>query len=114
LSESDDPAAMPVYRFLNKVLGSVHFYTISEAERDAVIANYPDVFDYEGVAYYAYAEGDQPVDAMPVYRFLNKTLGSAHFYTISEAEKDAVIANYPDVFEYEGIAYYAFDVPAEN
>lgn len=114
LSNSEYPDAQPVYRFLNKPLGSVHFYTISEAEKDAVIANYPDVFQYEGVAYYAYAPGFQPEDAKPVYRFLNLSLGSAHFYTISEVEKDAVIANYPDVFQYEGVAYYAFDDPSAN
>ena len=112
IDEADAPEAKPVYRFLNLDLGSVHFYTLSETEKDAVISNYPDTFDYEGVAYYAYASGDQPIDALPVYRFLNLSLGSAHFYTISEAEKDAVIANYRDVFSYEGIAFYAFDRPA--
>lgn len=114
LDNSEYPDAKPVYRFLNKTLGSVHFYTISETEKDAVVDLYPDVFQYEGIAYYAYAPGDQPEDAKPVYRFLNLTLGSAHFYTISEAEKDAVIANFPDVFEFEGIAYYAFDDPSSN
>ena len=54
----------------------------------------------------------KPIDAMPVYRFLNKTLGSAHFYTMSEEEKDAVVANYSDVFQYEGIAFYAYDRPS--
>ena len=112
LSGSEYPDSQPVYRFLNKTLGSVHFYTISEEEKDTVIANYPDIFEYEGVAYYAYSSEKKPIDAMPVYRFLNKTLGSAHFYTMSEAEKDAVIANYPDVFQYEGVAYYAFDRPS--
>jgi lysophospholipase L1-like esterase len=116
LNELDEPEAKPVYRFLNLALGSVHFYTISEEEKNTVITNYPNIFEYEGIAYYAYAPGDQPIGAYPVYRFLNLNLGSTHFYTISEEEKNAVITNYPDIFKYEGIAFYAFDrpVPTDN
>ncbi len=55
------------------------------------------------------AEAPDPelVDAFrPVYRFFNLETGG-HFFTISEGEKDAVQENYPDLFRYEGIGFYA-------
>jgi hypothetical protein len=45
-------ATDPVYRFWSPYSGS-HFYTISQAERDYVIATWPDYWDYEGVAFNA-------------------------------------------------------------
>ncbi len=95
----------PVYRFWSGPLAS-HFYTISESEKDYVIATYPGIWTYEGVAFYAYQEGEQPVETQPVHRFWSNRLGS-HFYTMNEAEKDFVIAAYPETWSYEGIAWYA-------
>ena len=46
-------ATKPVYRFWSDVL-STHFYTISETQRDWLIANYPTVWTYENIAWYAY------------------------------------------------------------
>ncbi|HQU50529.1 MAG TPA: Ig-like domain-containing protein, partial [Casimicrobiaceae bacterium] len=91
----------PVYRFFNSQTGT-HFYTISTAERDFVLARYPQ-FLYEGPAYFAYpnAQGGN----LPVYRFFNTRTGT-HFYTQSEAEKNFVLATYP-VFAFEGPAYWA-------
>lgn len=43
----------------------------------------------------------------PVYRFWSDKL-SAHFYTISETEKDKLIEKYADTWRYEGIAFYAY------
>jgi hypothetical protein len=99
----------PVYRFWSP-LNSAHFYTISEAERDSVIATYPDsIWTYEGVAFYAYPSGSQPDGTSAVYRFWSPLL-SGHFYTISEVEKNAVIATYPpSVWTYEDIAWYAYE-----
>ena len=97
--------ASPVYRFYN-TRTATHFYTISQAERDNVIAQYP-WFTYEGPVFYAYT-AQQP-GTSPVYRFFNTQTGT-HFYTISEAEKNSVIANYP-VFAFEGPVYYASTVP---
>ena len=42
-----------------------------------------------------------------VYRFWSAAL-SSHFYTVSDDEKNALIAQYPDVWTYEGVAYHAF------
>lgn len=93
-----DPS--PVYRFYNTKTGT-HFYTISAAERDTVVAQYP-WFTLEGVAYYAFTAPE--AGDSPVYRFYNTSTGS-HFYTISQQERDKVIASYP-VFTYEGPVYY--------
>jgi len=93
--------ASPVFRFYNTKTGT-HFYTISQAERDGVIANYPQ-FAYEGAVFYAFTTAQSGM--LPVYRFYNNSLGT-HFYTQSETEKNYVIANYP-VFTYEGAVYYA-------
>ncbi len=92
---------VPVYRFYNKVTGT-HFYTTSQSERDGVVAYYPQFVD-EGAAFHA-----MPVDGadgrVPVFRFFNKSTG-AHFYTASAAERDKVLATYPNLV-YEGIAFY--------
>jgi hypothetical protein len=43
-----------VYRFYSEKL-TTHLYTMDEYEKSQIIANYPpDVWKYEGVAYYAY------------------------------------------------------------
>ncbi len=97
-----------VYRFWSPVLGC-HFYTIDEAERDRVINNYPDVWNYEGPVFSACKDQSQP-GLKPVYRFWS---GWSHFYTIDEAEKDYVVQNYPDVWTLEGIAFYAYPAGAQ-
>ena len=45
----------PVYRFYNVQRGT-HFYTISTSERDFVIANYPQIFIFEGPVFSAYTQ----------------------------------------------------------
>jgi predicted outer membrane repeat protein len=92
-----------VYRFYSPTDG-VHFYTISPAERDNLIAYYPQFWMYEGRAYGACATASDDGLA-PVYRFWS---GRSHFYTISESERDYLIANFPSVWTYEGIAFYAY------
>jgi len=96
----------PVYRFWSGQ-NSAHFYTIDEAEKNHIIANYDYVWTFEGVAFYAHPEGEQPTSASPVYRFWSDVL-SRHFYTMSEAERDYLIDNYPIIWTYEGIAWYAY------
>ncbi len=107
-SSQDSVAGLaPVYRFWSPTYAA-HFYTISETERDDVIAQFPDDWTYEGPVFYAYPDGSQPADASPVYRFWSDPY-HAHFYTISETEKDNVIATWPDEWTYECIAWYAYD-----
>jgi hypothetical protein len=100
------PNLIPVYRFWSPV-SSAHFYTIRESEKDKLIADFAEVWTYEGIAFYAYPEGAQPPECKAVYRFWNGR-DKAHFYTISEAERDKVIDEYAAVYEYEGVAFYAY------
>jgi hypothetical protein len=48
----------------------------------------------------------------PVYRFFNTQTGT-HFFTISEAEKNNIIATLPH-FTYEGIAWYCYTAPPDG
>jgi hypothetical protein len=98
--------ARPVYRFWAASTAS-HFFTIDPNERDRLIRDWPDYWIYEGPVFAAFPEGLQPADAYPVHRFW--FVGEAdHFYTIDEAEKQWLIENYPDVWQYEGIAFYIY------
>jgi uncharacterized repeat protein (TIGR01451 family) len=93
-----------VYRFWSPTLQG-HFYTASPAERDKLIVNWSDDWSYEGIAYYVYATGPQPVGTLPVYRFWSPTFRH-HFYTISVSERDALIAQWSQTWIYEGPVWY--------
>lgn len=93
----------PVFRFFNTNSGG-HFFTINEAERDYVIENLSDSLNYEGTGFYA-SEIDT-AQTEEVYRFYNTSSGG-HFFSTSEAERDYVIENLSDTFNFEGIAFYA-------
>lgn len=92
----------PVHRFQNKLNGS-YLYTIYDTERADIVANYAATFAYEGVAWYA--QQTPGTGWSPLYRFRNKTNGT-YLFSAYESEKDAIVANYPDVFALEGIGYY--------
>ena len=104
--ERSDPNAAPVYRFWSPVL-SAHFFTISEAEKEALIKNYAAVWNFDGVAFHAFPEGRQPADSRPVYRFWSATL-SSHIYTTDENERDNLISNFANVWTFEGTAWYVY------
>jgi Bacterial Ig-like domain (group 2)/Repeat of unknown function (DUF5648) len=92
----------PVHRFQNKLNGS-YLYTIYDAERANIAATLSATFAYEGVAWYA--RQTPGTGWSPLYRFRNKTNGT-YLFSAYESEKDAIVANYPAIFELEGIAYY--------
>jgi hypothetical protein len=108
-----DPNVMPIYRFWSRK-GSGHFFTMSEGERDKLLAScewkaavtvgYPQPWIYEGIAFYAQMPGRQDKNAIPVYRFWSGTL-SRHVYTTNEAEKTE-LSRMPTIWQYEGIAWY--------
>jgi predicted outer membrane repeat protein len=95
----------PVYRFWSASLGT-HFYTISGGERDKLVNKYSHVWQFEGVAFYAFY---RPTAASlePVYRFWSPTLGS-HFWTADEDQKNRIISQMSDTWVYEGIVFYAY------
>ncbi len=82
-------------------------YTMSVAERDQIMRDWPDVWAYEGPVFAAFPEGKQPADAYAVHRFWSNQLGH-HFYTIDEAEKQWLMDNYSNIWAYEGIVWYAY------
>lgn len=110
VSPASEFLAKPVYRFWSSEQSS-HFYTISEAEKDRVIAIYtPYQWQYERVE--GCALPSQEDDSLPVYRFYSSPL-TLHRFTISEEEKDSLMAM-PETFKYEGIAWYAYTYQKEG
>ncbi|HHX58669.1 MAG TPA: hypothetical protein GX706_02795 [Candidatus Moranbacteria bacterium] len=95
-----------VYRFYSRN-DQVHFYTNSEDEKNFVAAtNPPEQWWCEGVAWQAF--NNQNKGQLPVHRFYSQNY-RAHFYTISEEEKQYIINTYSkETWQYEGVAYYAF------
>ena len=93
-----------MYRFWSNTY-SRHFFTISETNKNTLINDYGNIWTYEGIAFYAYADGTQPEWARPVHRFWSASLNS-HFYTIDENEKNIVLGM-GDTWTYEGVAWYA-------
>lgn len=83
-------AKIPIYRFYSPTSGT-HFYTPSEQERDTVMARWPHIWSYEGIAYTV----DPAKNSQPLYRF----------YTASEAERDLVLARWMNVYQYDGETY---------
>jgi len=100
-----DIVPVSIYRFFNKIKGN-HFYTKNATEKNNIITTLSNEWNYEGVAYKAY---DYSVSAniLPLYRFWNKKTGF-HFYTQNEGEKNNLINNLSDTWNYEGVAYYAY------
>lgn len=98
--------AQPVYRLWSQAM-QVSFYTMNQAEKDAVLANSGDVWESRQVAWYAFPEEAHPPDTQPVYRFWSGAVRS-HFYTINPGEKDRLIADASHVWTYEGVAWYAY------
>jgi hypothetical protein len=92
----------PVHRFWSDTFMG-HFYTISEEEKNMVQAEWSDIWTYEGVAYYAFSS--YQAGSKPLYRFWSDQY-VGHFYTTSVEEKDNIIANWPDIWTYEGVAYF--------
>jgi len=97
---------VPVYRFWSNVLAT-HFYTIDEVKRDELINEYPNLWIYETIAFYVFPVGQQPEDAVPVYRFWSEGL-ARHFYTADEGERDELLKDHSGLWAYEGVVWYAF------
>ncbi len=92
----------PLYRFYNRVSKS-HFYTASLDEANHVIVTWSHIFTYDGPTYSVSPIAGAGMS--PVHRFYNLRNGS-HFYTASTQEADMVIATWPDVYRYEGPAFW--------
>ena len=91
------PGTDPLYRLFKEGTPS-HFYTMSAAERDAVIA---DGYIYEQDAGYMYTSNQPGTD--PLYRLFRPSFG--HFYTMSASERDSLVSS---GYTYEEIAGYMY------
>ncbi len=105
---SGAPVLAPVYRFYN-FTNNTHFFTPSAEEANSVIANYPKVFRYEGIAYYT----NPANNTQPLYRFYNRN-SSSHFYTASAEEAAHIIATWPTIFQLDGQTYSVNPTPVAN
>ncbi len=97
------PGLQPVHRLWSPVLQR-HFYTIRPTEKDAVLAgSLKGTWTYEGVAFYAFAEGRRPPDAVPVHRVSD---GHAeHSWAITwKTEKIGTVPNNDRVAWYAHVA----------
>jgi hypothetical protein len=94
-----------VYRFWSPATDR-HFYTVDEAEKDKLIADYSTVCTFERPVFYAWTTPYDP-NLAPVYRFWSSA-SSSHFYTIKEAEKNKLIHSFSDTWTCEGVAFYAY------
>lgn len=93
---------LPVFRFFDKTNGT-HFFTASQSERDAIVSSRADL-QLEGVGLNSLNASTQPSGATAVFRFFDSIHGT-HFYTASQAEKDAVAATRADL-KFEGVGFY--------
>jgi len=96
----------PVYRFYNIQQGG-YFYTVSKKTRDWVIKTKSDIWDYQGVGFYAYSS--RKSGTLPVYKFQNRA-NSSYYYTISEKTRDWLIETEvkQEDWRYDGIGFYAY------
>ena len=95
-------ALSPVYRFYSPRTKG-HFFTMNETEKNNLIATAAHIWNFEGVAYYAYRT--QVPGTVPLYRFYSPG-AKGHFYTRNEGEKNGLIANSSRIWNFEGVAYY--------
>ena len=102
---SDEP--LPIHRFYSKAYKG-HFFTISEEEKEDLIAHNPN-WKYEGVAYQAYT--NEAAGTTALFRFYSKGY-RGHFFTIDADEAEAVKRNRN--WKYEGIAYYVYPEEVEG
>lgn len=108
ISDEANPfVAVPnaVYRFYNLSNGT-HFYTPSADEALTVMARWSNVYQYEGISYFA----DPAKNTQPLYRFYNNRTGS-HFYTASLDEANTVIARWSSIYAFEGQTYSVCPTP---
>ena len=99
---------VPLYRFWSDNFRA-HFFTASEGEKAFIVDNDPNWF-LEGITYYVVALDENKIctgtQGSKVYRFWSDTY-SKHFYTISENERDLVLANDPN-WSLEGEVFCGF------
>jgi len=93
--------------FQNKATGA-QFWTLSGREKDRLLTVYHELWTCEGVGWYAYVAPDAKPGLLPVYRFWSPAQDK-HFYTMSESEKEKVLAESTGgKWISEGAVFYVF------
>lgn len=105
-AQSNIPGTQPVRRFHSAELNT-HFYAIESAEAQRLRHDSTGNWQYQGTAFYAYPQGEQPTDASPVYRFWSGRLRH-HLFTMDEQEKHSLQRRHADTWTYEGVAWYGY------
>lgn len=105
-AESAIPGLVPVHRFHSPTLKG-YFYTLSPSEVEKLTQDYPDQWRYQGIAFYAFAQLDQPHGTIPVHRLWSPSL-QCHLYTADEMEVKQLKTMYNDTWVYEGVAWYTY------
>jgi hypothetical protein len=97
----------PVYEFRSPSTGNC-LWTITESEKDLLLSMYSrQVWDYVGIACYAYTQAEARAGLRAVHRFWSGAQ-QQHFYTTDERQKEAILQGPDRTWTYEQIAFYAF------
>jgi len=105
-----EPNLAPVYRLWSESLRR-HWYTLDPDQRDALMAGDDDLWIYEGVAFYVYPPGCEPAGTTAVHRYWAEPWTDS-LYTASQKERFTLASLYPDLWQHQGVAWYAY--PAEE
>ena len=99
--ETPDPITGAVFSFLDLDTG-VYFYANSEAERDELLADEPDL-----IAELGYKAADPLAkNAREVFSFFNEDTG-AYLYTVNENKKEFIEDNFDSYFQ-ESDSFFVF------
>lgn len=95
----------PLNRFRNLQIQGTYLFA-TEGESVSIRENYSNVFDEEGPAFKVALQKTDD-DLVQFNRFANKQVQGTYLYA-NEEESISIRQNYSNVFEEEGIAFYAF------
>jgi hypothetical protein len=98
----------PIYELRSPSTGN-RVWTANENEKYLLLSTYPrDVWDWEGIACYAYAQAEARVGLKGVWRLWSPTR-ARHFYTIDEQEKETLLkAPAQDAWLSDGVVFYVW------
>lgn len=88
-------------RFANLNVPGTYLYA-NEEESISIRSNFSHVFSEEGIAFYAYS-GDAGIGT-DYYRMSNTEVSGTYIF-VNEFEKNQILANFPQLFVNEGIAF---------
>jgi hypothetical protein len=98
----------PVYRLYNGSTG-IHYYTLSQGERDILVAD--NLFTSEGIVGYMFQTAEAAVGqtVTPIYHLYNNNSGG-HLYTENLGTANAIVAANPGVWEQHSNLGFGFAV----